>query len=327
MFVLFVSVSTCLRAQWLSVPMYSYDEVSGSTVGVFTIVIPENSKAQFSNILLSSKDGYVLGASLREIYLNKTLKGDFSLFAVDSRSQYFGEGNHTSYEDPIKLSARTLSGLIKLDKKIDTHSFFTTQVSYKERKENTGEQDNQEYFPFESFTELGVGFLWDTRDQRFNATNGASLEAQLLTIPKQFSNLKKSATKAVLDMRYFKPVYATTLALRGYVSHVFESNPTYLNTNSLGNVSEMRGIQAGRYRGQNVTFVQTELRFPVFKFVKGSVFYELGRAGDMVSLQGAHSSYGFALHFQVNKNGANYRFSKGGSRDSNQTYVNFNHAF
>jgi hypothetical protein len=325
--VLSLSFATLSFGQWLSIPMYSYDEVSGSTIGIFTIVIPKESKAQFSNILLSSKDGYVAGASLKEIYLNETIKGDFSLFAADSRSNYYGEGNHTSNGDPIELSARTLSGSIKLDRKIDQNSFFTTQIGYRERKENLDKQDDVEYFPFESYTEIGVGYLWDTRDQRFNATKGASFEAQLLTIPKSFSNLEKAANKAIIDARYFKPIKKTTLALRGYVSHVFESDPSYLNTNTLGSMSEMRGIQAGRYRGQNVTLVQTEFRFPIFKFVKGSVFYELGRAGDMVSLQGGHSSYGFAIHLQVNKNGANYRFSRGGSDDSNQTYVNFNHAF
>lgn len=322
-----LGVAVPITAQWLSIPMYSYDEVSGSTLGVFTIVIPEDSKAQFFNILLSSKYGYVMGASLREIYLNETLKGDFSVFAADSRSLYFGEGNNTSYEDPTELSARTLSGRIKLDKKISLDSFFTMQVGYKDRQENIEEQDEGEVFPYESYTELGIGYLWDTRDQRFNATSGASFEAQLLNTPKQFSNLEKSSTKAVIDARYFKPIRSVTLALRGYISHAFESDPSYLNTNTLGSVSEMRGIQSGRYRGQNITLVQTELRFPVYKIVKGSVFYELGRAGDMVSLQGAHSSYGFAIHLEVNKNGANYRFSKAGSHDSNQTYVNFNHAF
>lgn len=324
---LILSCASQVSAQWLSFPVYSYDEVSGSTVGVFTIVMPKGSQTQFSNVLLSSEDGYVAAASLEEIYLNERLKGDFSLSVADTRSKYYGEGNHTSYEDPISMSSRTLSGLIKLDRKVAQNTFFTSQVSYEERKENRDKQDNVDYFPYEAYTELGVGILWDTRDQRFNATKGASVEGQLLTVPKQFSNLEKSATKVTLDARYFKPVQKMTLALRGYVSHLFNSNPSYLNENSIGNVREMRGIQADRYRGQNITFVQAEVRFPLFKIVKGSVFYELGRAGDMVSLQGAHSSYGAAIHIEVNKNGANYRFSKAGSHDSNQTYVNFNHAF
>lgn len=106
--------------------------------------------------------------------------------------------------------------------------------------------------------------------------------------------------------------------------------PTWLNQFRLGGTDRLRGYYYGRFRGSAYYLTQTELRFPIYKFLSGVTFGEFGEvtAREKDPFTRAHVSYGGGLRIGLPPdNVAKIRIDYAIGRDQRGVFVDFGHAF
>ena len=88
--------------------------------------------------------------------------------------------------------------------------------------------------------------------------------------PSQFSHANESdIVKWELDLkRYFNTGYNTVLATRLFMGQVSGKNPSFMHAFTVGNPSIMRGALPNRYTGNAISSIQTEYRFPIWRFIR-----------------------------------------------------------
>lgn len=311
--------------KWIPFPIFAYSDSLGPAVGFFSLYNPPSSNAQIAAISLGSKSGYFANISLQEWPILEKFNVDLGGNISQQKELFYGFGNNTSGKSPTDIYAKTSRTFLSVSQDISNVHKFIWGIELKTIQEQIAKQDNVRFHPDEFTLNISFGHRYDTRDERFNATQGQSVETKLVFAPRQASSLKKENIIIEWDYRCFKPYKKTVFATRLFLSNNISISPTFLYIKTLGSDAEMRGVQTGRYRGKAITLGQIEYRFPLLRWMSGSIFYELGKSGDTIGFSGAHSSYGYGLHFPMGK--GNLRISFGRSKDASQRYVTFNHAF
>lgn len=117
-------------------------------------------------------------------------------------------------------------------------------------------------------------------------------------------------------------VLATSLA-----GGLILGTPTYLYEHRLGGTDRLRGFFYDRFRGDKYYVQQSELRFPLYKFISGAVFLEFGEVTEQ-RFDKAQLSYGGGLRIGLPPDGIEkIRIDYGVSFDQRGVSVDFGHAF
>ncbi len=175
---------------------------------------------------------------------------------------------------------------------------------------------------------ISADFLYDTRDNANRPLTGTYFNLQIVQNLKLIGSTSNWASLNI-DIRKYIPLthrWYTELTLWGFAWFTLHGRPPYLDLPSVGWDSYNntgRGYAAGRYRGRNMLYFETELRFDILRngLLGGVVFGNLqtlsgnpGRYfGDLQPGGGAGLRIKFNKHTSTNS-ALDYGFGSHGSR-------------
>lgn len=200
--------------------------------------------------------------------------------------------------------------LTSIDKNIEQHNFSIGEMGY----QSTG---------------TGIGLLIDKRNHLLNPSKGYYLETKL---SKYFdgSHMTQGFNNHVLDARYYHTFNKLVLNTNLYTVHNTGTVPFRMMP-FLGGPRFMRGYYAGRFRDNNISFAQAEVRRKLFWRIGIAAFSGIGQVYNNLNefnINRFHFNYGGGLRFQLNKDSpANIRFDYGKTRDSHGFYIVFGECF
>ncbi|NVO08562.1 MAG: BamA/TamA family outer membrane protein [Bacteroidales bacterium] len=185
---------------------------------------------------------------------------------------------------------------------------------------NDGELINKTIAGTKTFFSSGLGFLltWDNRDNLFYPTRGEFYKLSLLINSKIFGSQMKYS-RLTLDFRNYYPiVYSHFVSLQIYGDITWGNTPFQLLP-SMGGNEILRGYYKGRYRDNNLLAIQAEYRFPIYKWLKGSMFYSAGDVANEIDdfdLKKFKYTYGLGLRARVNPANVHIRFDVGFTQEN-----------
>jgi hypothetical protein len=185
---------------------------------------------------------------------------------------------------------------------------------------------------------LSATFLYDSRDNPNRAIRGEFINVQFDSYLKPFGSMS-NWNSLTIDIRKYvslTPKWYAVMAFWGYAWITLNGKPPYLDLPSIGWDSYNntgRGYAAGRYRGGNMFYFETELRFDILRngLLGGVVFGNMqtfsdypGRSFGMIQPGG-----GAGLRIKFNKyTNANASVDYGvGSHGSRGFSTNLNEVF
>ncbi len=187
---------------------------------------------------------------------------------------------------------------------------------------------------------LGIGMIWENRDNDYAATRGNRFEIRAKWAPPfLLSDYPMALIDA--DIRQFVTIPTSwlhpVLALRAAGSHAFGNIP-YWNMPYLGDDQTIRGYPVYRFRGDAAVFYNIELRtwlyeHPYLEFNFGiHAFHDSGRvftAGDGVRelFRDYHRTFGGGIAMALFDPGFIVRFDAGFSEEMYRLYMNIGYMF
>jgi outer membrane protein assembly factor BamA len=142
---------------------------------------------------------------------------------------------------------------------------------------------------------VSLALVHDTRDHQINPWYGHYVSVGAQAAPALFPQ-GHSFQKAVFDARgYVSPVHRHILAVRLLCQQAFGEVPFYYLP-EFGGDTLGRGYLPFRFRDRVSVIGQLEYRFPIWSFISGVAFADVGQFQPAIgefSLKGFHPSFGF----------------------------------
>ena len=177
---------------------------------------------------------------------------------------------------------------------------------------------------------IGLGMIWDSRDNIFYPSKGAYIKLKALFYMKTFAS-DYDFNWYVADIRkYIGLKNQQIIAFQFYGSFVSDGTPFY-ELPLLGGGQIMRGYFLGRYRDRLYVAGQTEYRRHLWRRFGIVAFAGIGDVSERFrdfKIRELKSSIGFGLRFLFNKEeNVNIRMDIGFGRDTNGVYFGVEEAF
>jgi outer membrane protein assembly factor BamA len=177
---------------------------------------------------------------------------------------------------------------------------------------------------------LGAVAILDTRDSIFYPRKGMFGNFSLFTHNKVLGG-NVNYQRLVADLAYYKSLSKKTiLALQSYNSFIVGKAP-FQELSILGGSKLMRGYYLGRFGDDNLTMLQSEARFPLYKRWAGAVFASgafLGNKEQFLRTNDFKYSYGGGIRFTFNrKDHLNVRLDYALGKDVRNFYFTIGEAF
>jgi len=177
---------------------------------------------------------------------------------------------------------------------------------------------------------LGFSLFSDSRDRLLNPSGGKHYIALRQLWFRRLVGSQFIFNQLELDARYYLSLgHNTLLALQTY--HILQSDGAPFRMQALlGSDSHMRGYYQGRYRDANYHTAQAELRFPIWRFLRGVAFAGAGgvapKAFELTKV--IKPTAGVGLRILVDKKDQTYmRFDYAVGQATTGFYVAFGEAF
>ncbi len=250
--------------------------------------------------------------------------------------KFFGIGRNTPDSLEENYISKDISLLVQRQRVLfDVMMIgFQAQWSYYKASDfqTNGQLINKAIKGSDAFFTSGLGILvtWDARDNFFYPTEGEFYKLSLMINSKLFgSHLEFS--QVTLDLRNYYPIQHKHLfSLQVYGDFTWGNTPFQLLP-SMGGNDILRGYYKGRYRDNVLLAAQLEYRFPIYKWLKGTMFGSVGDVAkeiDEIRLKKFKASYGLGLRARVNPANVHIRFDIGLTRDNKPAfYFTANEAF
>ncbi len=286
-----------------------------------------------------------------QVFLDFTLRkqasfqSDFNIFTKGNRFYikgshdlsrfpefFFGIGNMNNEEDHCLINISYFDAKLAFYNQLLTDFYIGTLLHHQNLQSvdkpidqpnlNIGEMGYNS-------TGTGLGILLDKRNHLLNPSKGYYLETKF---SKYFdgSHMTRGFNSHTLDARYYHTFDKLVLNTNLYTVHNSGVVPFRMMP-FLGGPRFMRGYYAGRFRDNNLTFMQAEVRRKLFWRIGIAAFSGAGQVYsslDEFSTDRFHFNYGGGLRFQLHKNSpANIRLDYGKTRDSQGFYIVFGECF
>lgn len=328
--------STNIRLKKIKVlpfPTLGYEPETKTHIGVvslFTINLHHDSLTRVSNakvefnytfrnqIILESQWNYFLKEE--KWFSNGIIHGskypDF----------YYGVGPNTPDSNQLIYESNRFVFDVGLYKKIKSKLFLGGGLRYL----TYFNMSTKEFNPYSEITNsknigLTTSIFFDSRNNLLNSSQGAFLQTDL-----GYNTGSNDYFTFKLDLRkYFTFNYGFVFAGRFYNSLVFNT-PNFYDYSILGGDKYVRGYFYGRYRDNNLSTIQTELRIPLL-WRLGLAFFS-GASTLYSNHSGIHNirpNYGLGLRFLVDKkDNVNLRFDYAlGNENNSGFYISFGESF
>ncbi|PCJ66013.1 MAG: hypothetical protein COA58_08020 [Bacteroidetes bacterium] len=286
-----------------------------------------------------------------QIFVDVTQKGqasfqsDFNIFTPENKFYirgshdlskfpefYFGIGNNSKKEDYCLIKIMYLDVNVALYSRLKENFYLGATVHH----QTLGKIDkpiDQENFYIDnmgySSTGVGIGILVDKRNNILNPSSGHFLETKFTKYSDQ-THMTSGFFNHTLDLRYYKTFNKLVLNSNLYTVHNKGIVPFRMMP-YIGGPRFLRGFYAGRFRDNNLSILQAEVRRHVFWRIGVAAFSGVGQVysnGMEFELNRFHYNYGAGLRFQINKDSpANIRIDYGRTMDSHGFYIVFGECF
>ena len=160
---------------------------------------------------------------------------------------------------------------------------------------------------------LGLLFTWDNRDNFFYPTKGEFYKLSLLVNSRIFGS-QLEYSRITLDFRNYYPITNGHLISVQFYGDITWGETPFQLLPSMGGSDILRGYYKGRYRDNDLAVAQIEYRFPIYKWLKGSLFGSTGDVANEIDdfdFKELKYSYGFGLRARVNPANIHLRFDVG----------------
>jgi hypothetical protein len=326
-------------------PIITYSSEAGNTFGL----------AKFNVFRLSKKDSISRPSKLSEVVsfstkgrVNVSISNDLifhqdryiilSYFNYKKTPEYIlGIGNDVSIDNVEQVT-------------INRTKFSTTALARVKRYYYAGfSLDFSDYFGIQadsaSFlirdnvsglqggTDIGVGIsaALDSRDNRYNASNGAFFLTTVMFYPKFLGSRYEFMNVYIDGRKYFNPWRKHIIAVQVTTQYSSGDVPFY-DLALMGGEDKMRGYYKGALRDKVLVDAQVEYRMPVWSIFGITTWIATGRVTDQYknfSLNGLWLSFGGGVRIRVDsKNNTNLRLDMGfGPNGVSGFYFNFAEAF
>lgn len=132
-------------------------------------------------------------------------------------------------------------------------------------------------------TGLGLGALWDDRNDLYEPSHGRYAEAWYIEYPGDVGRGHGEFGRGALDYRqFFALPPGEVLAVNAYLEGARGSTPFELLP-KLGGDRFLRGFRAGRYRANLMYVLQAEYRFPLVWRFGGAAFAGIGGVASSIA--------------------------------------------
>lgn len=177
---------------------------------------------------------------------------------------------------------------------------------------------------------LGLQTVYDTRDTVLFPSKGWFANASLMINGKCLGG-NYNFNRFVLDIStYQKLSLKVLLAVNSYSSFI-TGNAPFQQLSQVGGNKLLRGYYQGRYMDKNLTALQAELRFPVYKRLGAAFFGSssvLGGDNSFLNFNQLRYSYGGGIRFVMNrKEHLNLRLDYALGKNTSGFYLTFGEAF
>jgi hypothetical protein len=183
--------------------------------------------------------------------------------------------------------------------------------------------------PHEEFTvAVGIQEMIDYRNIPGNPSLGWKQGFKALVTFPYVGPIREPFYTLDADVAVFQYLLDKELVLaHSLAGGIIFGTPTFLNEFRLGGTDRLRGFFYNRFRGSLYYVEQTELRFPIWRWVSGASFLEFGEATEK-HFGRAHVSYGGGLRIGLPPdNVSKIRIDYAMSRDQQGVFVDFGHSF
>jgi hypothetical protein len=327
------------------VPIVSYSEEAGNVFGL----------AKFNAFRLNKNDTISAYSKLSEVFTIST-KGHISFSVATSLSfledkymvlgyinykktpEYIlGIGNDVSRDDLESIVTQRLKFASSFLRNIGSDFYlgvgFDITETFEVEKDSTSFliTDNITGINGGTTTGLGLAAAWDSRDNRYNASEGSFVFLSYLYYPNWTGNGYKFQTWKFDARKYFNPWYKHVIAVQVATDYATGDVPFY-ELSKLGGEERMRGYYKGALRDNVLVDAQLEYRMPVWNIFGIVGWVGTGRVAskyETITIDGFWPNYGLGLRLKVDsESDINMRFDFGFGKDGiNGFYINFSEAF
>jgi hypothetical protein len=329
----------------LPAPIITYSTEAGNTFGLAKFNVFNLSKkdtisrpSKLSEVVTFSTKGRINISISNDLIFNEDKWMILSFLNYKKTPEYIlGIGNDVSRDDVeevtidrFRFSTTILRRVAKhyyAGISLDLSDYFKIQTdsnSFLVRDGVTGLQGG---------TDVGVGFsaALDSRDNRYNASNGAFLLTTAVFYPKGLGSRYDFVNVYIDGRKYFNPWFKHVIAVQATTMYSSGDVPFY-DLSMMGGEDRMRGYYKGAIRDKVLVDAQIEYRMPIWNIFGITTWVGTGRVMDKYSnfnFDGLWLSYGGGIRIRVDsKNNTNLRFDMGfGPNGVSGFYFNFAEAF
>lgn len=246
-----------------------------------------------------------------------------TVFHFDNLNRlFYGLGNNTLSENPIEYGSISFKESISATSTWNTFWKLSYSLSLDQFKTKTIENINPLTINGAeggNQTLLALSFIYDSRDHQNNPWKGALISVTPEFSPK-FLGSKNKFERITFDARgYISILPRNILCARLLYRQAFGDIPYYYFPDFGGSLLG-RGYYVSRFIDRTGIYGQAEYRFPIWKIISGTVFYDIGQVQNSAKdfkMKNFHQSAGFGPRFNFGSNensilGMDFGFSNEG---------------
>lgn len=248
---------------------------------------------------------------------------------------FFGIGNNTSHAMKELYSFDLIKLATKNQKKIGENWYFgiSNELQYLfsvERKTN-GMMEDEKAKGTNGYLMNGLGLTltFDKRNNVLNTTKGSFLDVSGNSFHSVLGS-EFNFSRFTFDARKYYTIGKISVGAQAYLQ-LNEGVVPFRAMPVLGGASNLRGFYRGRFRDNNMTLVQAEMRMPLFWRIGFAAFTGMGQVASSVNefkTDEFKYNVGTGFRYVINKkDNVNIRFDVGFTNEGCGFYVVFAEAF
>jgi len=329
----------------IPVPIITYSQEAGNTIGLakFNAFHPVKSDtiskpSKISEAVTFSSKGRVNISISNDLIVKENKYMILSVFNYRKQPEYIlGIGNDVVVANAEEIVTDRIkfetNALIRVAPNLYTGIVIGIEDYTKIETDSTSFLIDEQVTGLNGGTDfgLGVSFILDSRDNRYNAFSGMLVATKMTFYEKSLGSRYQYNTFQLDVRKYFNPWLKHVVAVQATTTSVSGDVPFY-NLALLGGEDKMRGYYKGALRDNVLFDTQVEYRMPVWNIFGIVGWVGTGRVAEKykdLSLDGFWMSYGAGLRIKVDsKENINLRIDFGYGRDNiSGVYFNFAEAF
>ena len=248
---------------------------------------------------------------------------------------FFGIGNNTSHAMKELYSFDLIKLCTKNQKNIGKNWYFgisnELQYLFSVEKKTNGMMEDEKLKGTNGYfmNGLGLTLTFDKRNNVLNTTKGSFLEVSGSSFHSVLGS-EFNFSRFTFDARKYITFRKVSFGTQAYIQ-LNEGVVPFRAMPVLGGASNLRGFYRGRFRDNNMTLVQAEMRMPLFWRIGLAGFTGLGQVasslGEFKTDQFKYNA-GTGLRYVINKKDeVNLRFDVGFTNEGYGFYIVFAEAF